>query len=205
MKSPATIGQARRWAWRAGTVVALVILVSALLAGPYRFLFGNIAGSAAEPARLAPCLPGEPVAILDSPHISEAAAEFVDYNSQPPTSGPHYPFVAATGVYDQPIDDGLTVHALEHGHVAVQYATDLPDDQVRDLVRLVKSYGSGVILAPYPALEDGIALTAWGRIELIDAFHEERIGEFVDALQGRYDHGWATPEDCPGNSEVADR
>lgn len=103
MSRPVTISARRRWAWRAGTGIVLLAVAGALLAGPYQFLLGNVAGSTAEPARLAPCLPGEPVEIMDSPHISETEAESVGYNTLPPTSGPHYPFVAATGAYDRPI------------------------------------------------------------------------------------------------------
>lgn len=203
MSGLVTISARRRWAWRAGTGTVLLAVAGAMLAGPYQFLLGNVAGSAAEPARLAPCLPGEPVEIMDSPHISEAEAESVEYNSLPPTSGPHYPFVAATGAYDRPIADGLTVHALEHGHVAIQYAPDLPDDQVRTLARVAKRHGNDVILAPYPALDHGIALTAWGRIDLLDTYDQQRIIGFVDALRGRYSHGWDTDSDCPDLADGA--
>ena len=96
----------------------------ALQAGPYRFLLGNATGSTAEPAREAPCLPGTAVAIMDSPHIPPSQAERVRYSTTPPTSGPHFAFTVATGVYDRPVAEGLTVHAMEHGHVVIQYAPD---------------------------------------------------------------------------------
>ncbi|MFS8521509.1 MAG: DUF3105 domain-containing protein, partial [Micromonosporaceae bacterium] len=189
-------GPAPRLAWWA-VVAALVLGVLAVLAaGPYRFLIGNATGSTAEPPRDAPCLPGEAVAIMDSPHISEAEADSVRYNSLPPTSGPHYAFTIATGVYDEPIDEGLTVHAMEHGHVVIQYAPTTAEREVADLRRLARRYGADVILAPYPPLTDGIALTAWGRLELLDTYDEERIVAFVEALRGRYRHGWTSDDDC---------
>jgi hypothetical protein len=188
----------RRWAWRAGAFVALTIAVlAAWLTGPYRSLSGTVAGSTAEVVRDAPCLPGAPVPIMDSPHISEAEAGSVTYNSLPPTSGPHFAFTVASGVYDTPVPDGLAVHALEHGHVVVRYAGRVPDREVDALARIARRYGADVVLAPYPPLERGIALTAWGRVDLLDRYDEDRVIAFVEALRGRYDHGWTAREDCP--------
>lgn len=187
----------RRWAWRAATGTVLLAMAVALLAGPYRFLLGNVAGSTAQPARDASCLPGEPVEILDSPHISQAEGDTVEYNSVPPTSGPHFPFTIATGVYDQPVPEGLFVHAMEHGHVVIHYAPDVPAPEVDALTRLAKRHGNDVILAPYPPLGNGIALTAWGQIDHLDGYDEQRVTAFVERLAGRYDHGWTTDEDCP--------
>jgi hypothetical protein len=65
------------------------------------------------------------------------------------------------------------------------------------LTRVAKRYGDDVILAPYPPLAAGIALTAWGRIDQLDRYDEPRIAEFVEQLAGRYNHGWTTGEDCP--------
>lgn len=187
----------RRWAWRLGFTVAVLAVLAGLLAGPYRFLFGTVAGSTAQAAREAPCLPGEAVEIMDSPHISQAEAGSVVYNSLPPTSGPHFAFTLATGVYQQPVADGLAIHAMEHGHVIVHYARELPDAQVAELHRLARRHGADLVLAPNPDLQAGIALTAWGHIDHLDAFDQHRITAFVDALGGRYQHGWTRSQDCP--------
>lgn len=186
----------RHWAWRTGTLAVLLGALVVLLAGRYEVLFGSAAGSAAGGLREAPCLPGEPMPIMDSPHISPAEADAVAYNSLPPTSGPHFSFPLATGSYPNPVPGGLSVHALEHGHVVIQYAPGTPDGEVADLTRLAKRYGADVVLAPYPGLERGIALTAWGRIDTLDGYDEERITRFVERLRGRYDHGWTTGDDC---------
>lgn len=187
----------RRWAWQAGFAILVLVAAAGLLAGPYRFLLGNVAGSAAQAAREAPCLPGRPVDIMDSPHISQTQAGSVRYRSLPPTSGPHFAFTAAPGIYERPVRDGSTVHAMEHGHVIVHYAPGLPGHQRAGLERLARRYGADVILTPNPDLPAGIALTAWGQIDHLDQFDQPRVVEFIEALRGRYQHGWTTDQDCP--------
>src|SRR5436190_20321045 len=43
------------------------------------------------------------------------------YASVPPAGGDHAPQWLACGVYDRPVDDGLAVHALEHGAVWITH------------------------------------------------------------------------------------
>jgi len=45
-----------------------------------------------------------------------------------------------------------------------------------------------VILAPYPRMRARIALTAWGRIDLLEALEEARITAFVEAFEGLDHH-----------------
>jgi hypothetical protein len=133
---------------------------------------------------------------MDSPHIAAAEADSVKYNSLPPTSGPHFAFTVATGIYDRPVSEGLTTHAMEHGHVVIQYAVTVPEREVTELTRLARRYGADVVLAPYPPLPDGIALTAWGRIDVLDRYDERRTIAFIEQLRGRYHHGWTSGRDC---------
>ena len=137
-------------------------------------------------------LPGVAVPILDSPHIPVGQAASVHYNSIPPTSGPHFAVPPATGIYESPMPEGLQVHALEHGHIGIQYAPDISTDQVAALRRIGARYPDDVFVAPYAPIGHGIALTAWGRIDTFDGVDEARIVRFVEALRGRYDHGWRT-------------
>lgn len=146
--------------------------------------------SGTTPAPDEPGLPGTAVPILDSPHIPVGRAAEVQYDSVPPTSGPHFAVPPATGVYEAPMPEGLQVHALEHGHVGIQYAPDLPAAAVASLRRIGARYPDDVFVAPYPPLSHGVALTAWGRIDTFDTVDEARIVRFVEALRGRYDHGW---------------
>lgn len=189
-----------RWwlrARRAGIAVLLLATLAGLVAGRYQLLAGTVTGSTAGQLRTAPCLAGEPVAIMESPHVAPTEWDRVRYNSDPPTSGPHFSFTVATGVYDAPIPAGLSVHAMEHGHVVIQYQpATVPEPEVAGLIRLAKRHSADVILAPQPDLAHGIALTAWGRIDLLDNFDEDRIVAFIIDLAGRYDHGWTTDDPC---------
>lgn len=180
-----------RWAWR--TVTAAV--TAAALAVPLTGALQPSAPTTSE-AREAPCLPGEPVPIMDSPHVSQARSSSVAYNSMPPTSGPHFAFTVAPGVYGSAIPDGLAVHALEHGHIVIRHAPTMRDSEAAALTRLAKRHGADVVLAPHPDLDRGIALTAWGRIDRLDRYDEQRITEFIERLRHRYAHGWTSATDC---------
>jgi Protein of unknown function (DUF3105) len=139
-------------------------------------------------------LPGQEVPTLSSPHIPYIGASHEPYNTVPPTSGPHVPFTVAPGVYREAIPEELQVHALEHGHVLVQYAPDTPSDEVRALEDVARRYPRQVVVAPYAKLPRGLALTAWGRIGLLDDVDRDQIDAFVEAFAGRYNHGWRTGE-----------
>lgn len=141
-----------------------------------------------------PGLPGTAVPIMDSPHIPVGHADAVHYNSTPPTSGPHFAVPPATGIYEGPLPEGLQVHALEHGHVGILYAPDMPASAAMALRRIGARYPNDVFVAPYTPLSHGVALTAWGRIDTFDVVDEARIVRFVEALRGRYDHGWTRPQ-----------
>jgi hypothetical protein len=54
-----------------------------------------------------------------------------------------------------------------------------------------------VVVAPSDAVDRGVALTAWQRIELLPEYDERRVERFISALARRYNHGWADgASDC---------
>ncbi|MDP3973288.1 MAG: DUF3105 domain-containing protein [Candidatus Daviesbacteria bacterium] len=67
-------------------------------------------------------LPGEKIADLGREHITDIS-DF-EYNSNPPTSGSHFPVWAKKGVYDRVLSDGYLIHSLEHGYVIISYNCD---------------------------------------------------------------------------------
>lgn len=64
-------------------------------------------------------IPGESVDDLGSEHVTDIAD--VIYNSNPPTSGKHFPMWAKKGVYDRLLSDGYLIHSLEHGYIIIWY------------------------------------------------------------------------------------
>ena len=135
--------------------------------------------------RAAADLPGMKLADLGNAHIQLVTEPHVPYNSDPPTSGPHMPYIAPWGIHTEPIVKELQVHNLEDGGVMVQYhcATACPD-LVAKLAEIVRRYETQVILAPYPGMRTRIALTAWTRLDAFDDLDEARIVRFIRAYRG---------------------
>jgi hypothetical protein len=130
--------------------------------------------------------PGQPGAKFSDQgnrHISAETDPHEPYNSDPPTSGPHLPYIAPWGVHTRPIPLELQVHNLEDGGVVIQYNCECPDlaEKLRGIVR---QYDRQVILAPYPSMKSKIALTAWTRLETLDDFDGARITRFIKAYRG---------------------
>lgn len=134
------------------------------------------------------CVPGMRVPIIDYPHVSEQAIQDAVYNSNPPTSGPHYAASVAPGIYRTHLPPGQTVHGQEHGRVVIHYRPDTPDEVVRELESIAKRHLRDTVVHPNPNIDTLIAITAWGRIDTLDSFDEARIAYFVDQLRGKFDH-----------------
>jgi hypothetical protein len=112
-------------------------------------------------------------------HLSPGG-KYTKYNSTPPTSGPHDPNPAPCGVSSQPIPNEVQVHDLEHGVIMVQYRPGLDQAQVQKLGELARSYGSHVLVAPYPGLNTPVAVTAWTKLMTLDSVDTGKIRSFID-------------------------
>ena len=132
--------------------------------------------------RAAASLPGVAVPDQGNLHIALPTSPHDRYNSDPPTSGPHLSYLAPWGVHTRPIARELQVHNLEDGGVLVQYSCECPD-VVERLRAVVRRYDK-VILAPSPSMKPRIALTAWTRIDTMDALDEARVVRFIEAYRG---------------------
>jgi len=69
-------------------------------------------------------LPGQLFEDLGREHVTDISE--VTYNSNPPTSGTHFPIWAKRGVYDRVISDGYLIHSLEHGYIVISYDCTKP-------------------------------------------------------------------------------
>lgn len=87
-----------------------------------------------------------------------------DYNSNPPTSGKHWPEPTPRGVHSEAKTDEIMVHNLEHGEVWISYKPGIPDEAKKELEKITKDF-SKVVLTPRGKNETDIALTAWGRLD----------------------------------------
>ncbi|HTY77258.1 MAG TPA: DUF3105 domain-containing protein [Candidatus Bathyarchaeia archaeon] len=118
-------------------------------------------------------------------HVQTLKEPIPPYNSDPPTSGPHLPYIAPWGIHTEPVPRQLQVHNLEDGGVMVQYNCPEPcPDLVAKLAAIVSGYDEQVILAPYPGMKTRIALTAWTRLDAFNDFDEKRIRRFISAYRG---------------------
>ena len=117
------------------------------------------------------------------------------YNSNPPTSGPHYADPAQAGFYDEaPVDEQL-VHSLEHGYVIIWYnCSALSDAQCSQLKSQIKevmqaagtssiTQTSKLIAVPRQNMDTELALTTWGRLDAFDAFDRQRFLNYVKAFR----------------------
>jgi hypothetical protein len=130
--------------------------------------------------QVVPAQPGDHTAEQD-------ATDDPKWNTDPPTSGPHYPVPAVYGEYDEPLQIAQVVHNLEHGAIFILYGDDVPESTVAQLSAFYNEDRNGVLLAPYPKLADKIALGAW---TVPDDFEEgDTDGTAYLATCPRFDEG----------------
>jgi len=135
-------------------------------------------------------------------HFAEGESTKFDYNSDPPTSGPHKELFTDTFISPTPVAKLVQVHLLEHGNVLLQYSCNCPDiagalaqiayrynsqlippDRLQPLpqdVQAGEEGGMAVVVAPYPGMKHKIALTAWTRLATLDAIDEAKITSFIN-------------------------
>jgi len=117
-----------------------------------------------------------------------------EYNSDPPTSGPHYAEEARAGFYDSnnyQFPAGYLVHNLEHGYVIFWYNCDLLDETgCADLKEQIKTAmddlgGTKLIAYPWPSLDVPLVMTSWGRLQRLETFDSEQVKAFYRANLNR--------------------
>jgi len=133
---------------------------------------------------------GESVPVMVSqPHIP-VDSDPGQYNSDPPTSGLHYPDEANIGFYDENIytyPAGYLVHNLEHGYVIIWYNCDLLDEtgcpELKSQIRSVMDELGGVKLIAYPwnTIDVPLVMTSWGRLQRFETFDADQAKAFYRA------------------------
>jgi Protein of unknown function (DUF3105) len=129
----------------------------------------------------------------------ENATSNPKWNTDPPTSGPHFQVPAVYGEYDTPLKIAQVVHNLEHGAAFILYGSQVPDATVQQLRDFYSEDTTGMLLAPYPKLGEKIALGAWtvpddfepggtngtSYLATCTQFDEDAFGSFRDELRFR--------------------
>ncbi len=193
-------GDQRRLLIIGGVVAVLVVLV----AGGFVLLGSGSGGASAEDVRAT--LEAADCTMTVKPAVANVSdhSDFPDpdgtsdkWNTDPPTSGPHYGETLIYGAYTDPPQIGRVLHNLEHGAVYILYGDEVPESTVAELQGFYDEHKNGTILAPYPKLGDKIALGAWyaaglpeassdrgsGILAECTAFDQDAFAAFFDAFQ----------------------
>lgn len=147
-----------------------------VLAGVAFLILGGLAYIATRPA---------PLALAAVATFPDQGQEHIDpggpipeYNSVPPTSGPHAPQPAPCGIYRQDVPDVFAVHTLEHGAVVVRYHPTIASSDREALEAYARDAETHIVVAPRSGLEDPIVLTAWTKLLRLSSVDRESIDTF---------------------------
>ncbi len=158
-----------------------------------------IASPTGEPGQQADTL-GQAIPIAGAQHIEEGA-EASNWNSDPPTSGDHYPRWAPAGFYEEVIPDGYLVHNMEHGYVIIYYncsrlsSLDCDDFRMRIQDAMVaagtdpNTQTPKMIAVPRPQMPNPITYASWGRLYQAENFVAEELVLFVNLYRSQAPEG----------------
>ncbi len=133
----------------------------------------------------------QPVPVVGRDHIAPGAPPS-RYNSNPPTSGDHYPAPVRAAFYEQQVPDGYLIHNLEHGHIWLSWR-DESDSEAIDLFRqLHEQFPEWVVVSHRPENDLRLAAAAWGRLLKLDAPDRDALTAFIMRYRDK------APESVPG-------
>ena len=134
------------------------------------------------------CTPIETYPDMGAAHIQPGQSH-KPYNSNPPTSGPHYAVPADPGFYEDTstVEPEQLVHNLEHGQIVIWYrptVNGLVEEQVE---QLVSQEPRATVGAPFPDMNEpyNIVLTSWTRARACEQASQEVVDSFRRRFQGR--------------------
>lgn len=161
--APSTAADADRRRKLLYATLAAALVLAAIIGSALAFGGGGDDGAESVRAALVeagctldvkPAQPSEHSAQID-------ASDDPKWNTDPPTSGPHYDAPAIFGAYDSPIQIAQAIHNLEHGGMYILYGNDVSEAVVEQLTAFYEEDPAGVLMSPLPRLGDTIALGAW--------------------------------------------
>jgi Protein of unknown function (DUF3105) len=132
-------------------------------------------------------------------HVNSLPKGF-KYNTDPPTSGLHFPLTIFWGMYDSPVDRLRTVHNLEHGGIIIHYGDKVSARTIEQLRSFYQEDPNAMVIALQPSLGNKISLAAWtfdlgrlserdyegeGRLAIGTKFDENAFRTFRDEYRGK--------------------
>jgi hypothetical protein len=152
-----------------------------------------------------------PVTIASYPLLAAmhvAIPSNIQWNSNPPSSGPHYPVWAAYGQSHAPVPRGYYVHDLEHGAIVLLY--NCGDAGCADVVAALHAVSDAIpddplcigarqgvrvrtVITSDPLIDAPVAAAAWGWTYVAECVDFATLEQF--ALE-HYGHG---PESTCGD------
>ncbi|GAB4578615.1 MAG: hypothetical protein Fur0022_13510 [Anaerolineales bacterium] len=147
---------------------------------------------------------GVDVPIAGAEHIQEGTVA-TDWNSDPPTSGQHYPQWAPAGFYTEAIPDGYLVHNMEHGYVIVYYNCELAEDCTAfkaDIEAAIAAAGNDpntqtvkVISVPRAGMSTPVTYASWGHLYQPVAFVPAELTAYIQTYRSNpaYAPEWSLP------------
>lgn len=140
--------------------------------------------------KLSKAMLGEKMPDLGGQHVVRGAAHLA-YNSNPPTSGPHWTGVAGPGIKDEPVPDELILHSMEHGAAVVWYREGLDQSDVDKITEAFNNSSGKKIMLARKDLDVPVALTSWGYLLKLNTIDEGTVKEFIETNNDR------APEKAP--------
>ena len=178
-----------------GLIVIVVVVIALSATGGGNGGSGN-AAAALSAAGCQLFAPAPSQATAENNHVFEIPPGF-EYNSFPPSQGPHHPQALGFDLYPQPVEQLNLVHNLEHGGMAVQYGDQISTEDIAAIAAWWDADPNGLVVAPLPALEQNIALHAWttetaddydnslGRLAYCTSFDQSAFDAFKRAFRGK--------------------
>ena len=151
-------------------------------------IFGGTWLSSKEEAKntekLSKSMIGEKMQDMGGQHVAKSAAHEA-YNSNPPTSGPHWTGVAGAGIKDGLVPDELVLHSMEHGAAVVWYREGLNQEDINKIRETFNDSSGKKIMLARKDLDVPVALTSWGYLLKLQTIDEAKIKEFIETNNDR--------------------
>jgi len=163
-----------------GLPLLLIIIAAGMIA-----VFA--AGNKPKPAKPDSQLLGTKYPELARTHIAVGTNTPVPYNSNPPSSGPHWPSPAPWGIVDpsKVEADERYVHNLEHGGIWVSYKPDISASDLQKLTDAFNQFPNSTqfnevkaVMTPRAADPHMIELVAWTYVLDLDSVDTAKINQF---------------------------